>query len=128
MLWGLIGVLRGLAATSQAHIPRSEATETNLCDQSADEHRLRAAGDDLCNTGGLRAAPTMSTYAGPDGPQQQQPLEERERNGNKEEPVNAGSQGPRHTGAGSQLCLSRFVQVPLALKSEGQIAVVHVCF
>lgn len=118
MLWGLIGVLRGLAATSQAHIPRSEATETNLCDQSADEHGLCAAGDDLCNTGrGLRAAPTMSTYTGPDGPQRQQPLEERGRNGNKEEPVNAGSRGPRL--AGCQLCLSRFVQVSLPLKSEG---------
>lgn len=62
MLWGLISVLRGLAATSQAHIPGAEATETNLCDRSADEHRLYTAGDDLCSTGGLRGAPTMSTW------------------------------------------------------------------
>lgn len=83
MLWGLISVLRGLAATSQAHIPGVEATETNLCDQSAEEHRLYTAGDDLWNTGGLRAAPTMSTYAGCDGLQRRQPLEEREDERNK---------------------------------------------
>lgn len=115
MLWGLISVLRGLAATSQAHIPGVEATQTNLCDQSADEHRLYTAGDDLCNAGGLRGAPTMSTYTGRDGLQRRQPLEESEHNRNTEQPVNAESQGPRHTGTECQLRLSRFLQRSLAL-------------
>lgn len=128
MLWGLISVLRGLAATSQAHIPGAEATETNLCDRSADEHRLYTAGDDLCSTGGLRGAPTISTYTGHDGPQRRQPLEEREHNRNTEQPDNADSQGPRHTGTECQLRLSRFVQVSLALMLEGQLAVMHIYF
>lgn len=126
MLWGLISVLRGLAATSQAHIPGAEATETKLCDRSADEHRLYTSGDDLCNTGGLRAAPTMSAYTGHDGPQRQQPLEEREHNRNTDQPVNADSQGPRRTGTDVQLRLSRFVQLSLALMLEAQLAVMHI--
>lgn len=119
MLWGLISVLRGLAATSQAHIPSVEATETNLCDQSADEHGLCTAADDLWNAGGPRGAPTMSAYTGPRWPAAATTTGRKEHNRNTEEPDNADSQGPRRTGPERQLPLSRFLRLSLALKSGG---------
>lgn len=89
--------------TSPVRRPRRQIYVTRV----PDEHGLYPAGDDLWNTAGLRATPTMSTYTGLDGPQRRQPLEERQHNRNTEEPVSAAAQGPRHTGARRQLPVSR---------------------
>lgn len=113
MLWGLISVLRGLAATSQAHIPGTEATETNLS-RVLMSTGLSTAADDGCNAGGMGAAPTMSAQTGRTVARSRGPNRR-----NTEEPVNAGPRGgPRRSGTEGQLRLARLLQFSLLLRGS----------